>query len=399
MYLTREEERILDGEEGEAESLALRVLVKVGEALGAERLVPVVHAHASGISYSNIGEPGLRFIERLARMGGKVRVYATVNPIGMDSEYWPSMGVDSGFAEKQLRVLRALRDMGFELALTCTPYYLRRPKLGEHLAWGESSAVAYANTVYGARTNREGGPLALMAALVGRTYLAGMHLDENRRPTLLVDASWAGVGSATEAGLLGGLLGELVGEGVPYIVGVPRWREVWVKELCAAAGALGSLAMCLIEGVSPEAPKFRAELSGLERVQVEPRDLESVKEKLSGGGEPDLLYLGCPHASLEELRELARLLEGRGRVRREFWVSVSRRVFLEALREGLVEKLRSHGIKVWKDTCPVVAPLRGAGFRTVGTNSVKTAFYMPRMHGIGALVMGLEEMVEYAFRE
>ncbi len=397
MYLTREEEKILDGERGEAASLALRVVVKVGEALGAERLIPIVHAHVSGISYNNIGEPGLRLIERLAGMGAKASVYATVNPIGMDSDNWQAMGIDRGFAEKQLRALRALRTMGFELALTCTPYYLRRPRLGEHLAWGESSAVAYANTVYGAKTNREGGPLALMAAIVGRTYLAGMHLEENRRPSLLVDVSGAGISDSTSAGLLGGLLGELAGEGVPYISGVPSWREDWVKELCAAAGALGSLAMCLIEGVSPEAARYGRELPGLEKVEVGRAELLSVKERLSGGEEPDLLYLGCPHASLEELAMLAKLLEGRGKVRREFWVGVSRGIFLKALEHGLVEKLQNHGVKVWRDTCPVVAPLGGRGFKVVATNSVKAAFYLPRMHGVKAIVAGIEEMVEYAY--
>ena len=391
MHLTRLEERILEGEEGEVRARALRVVVRVGEALGATRLVEISHAHASGISYNNIGEPGLQLLRELAGSGGRVRVYSTVNPIGMDAENWAEMRVPRRFAEKQMEVLRALEKMGFSLTLTCTPYYIRRPGLGEHLAWGESSAVAYANSLLGARTNREGGPLAIMAALAGRTYYAGLHLEENRRPSILVEAEPPR--SSLEAALLGGYLGRMLRGGeIPYVRGIPRnTAEHWLKEMCAAAGALGSLALCLIEGVSPEARQPPREA---ERISVSREDLLGLADELGSSEEPELYYLGCPHSSVEELELLYKLL--RGRVKKEFWVTLSRHQYREAVSRGLVRRLEARGVRVWRDTCPVVAPFKHLGYRVIATNSVKAAFYMPRLHGVRVVLMDLEEMARRA---
>ncbi|NAZ39364.1 MAG: DUF521 domain-containing protein, partial [Acidilobus sp.] len=169
MYLTREEERVLAGEEGWAKAKALEVVVKVGEALGAERLQPIVHAHASGVSYYNIGEPGRRLLEDLASSGARFSVPTTVNPIGFDLDAPSSLTIaeiDNRLVEGQRAIVRALASMGARLTFTCTPYYI--PDVsglsrGASVAWGESSAVVYANSVLGLRTNREGGPLALMA--------------------------------------------------------------------------------------------------------------------------------------------------------------------------------------------------------------------------------------------
>ena len=394
MHLTRIEERMLDGEEGEARALAMKVIVKVGEALGAERLVEISHAHASGISYNNIGEPGLRLLRRLAEAGGRVKTYATVNPIGMDADAWMDMHVPRSFAEKQLEVLEALKAMGFKLTLTCTPYYIRKPRLGEHLAWGESSAVAYANSLLGARSNREGGPLTIMAALTGRTYYAGLHLDENRKPSLIVEAE--APKNSLEASLLGGYLGKTLKEGeIPYVRGIKQETpEYWLKEMCAAAGALGSLALCLIEGVSPEAG---SPPSSEEKLSVDRVELERLKEEISSSDQPDLYFLGCPHASLSELIMLDRLVKGRVRV--EFWVTLSRHEYDQASLKGIIRSLESKGIRVWRDTCPIVAPFKSLGYRVMATNSVKAAFYMPRIHGVRVVLMSVEEMARHAVQD
>ncbi|MDK2383609.1 MAG: aconitase X, partial [Candidatus Korarchaeota archaeon] len=267
----------------------------------------------------------------------------------------------------------------------------RRPRPGEHLAWGESSAVAYANSLLGARTNREGGPLTIMSALTGRTYYAGLHLEENRRPTVLVEAP--APSSGLEAGLLGGFLGRMLGGGeVPYVRGIPRGApEHWLKGLCAAAGALGSLGLCLIEGVSPEASEPPGEA---ERLEVGRDDLRGLAEELGSSGDPELYYLGCPHASLAEVELLDSML--RGRVGAEFWVTLSRHQYAAARRLGIVESLEAKGVRVWRDTCPVVAPFRSLGYRVIATNSVKAAFYMPRIHGVEVVLMDLEEVARRA---
>jgi len=175
MYLNNIQEKMLAGEYGWAVKKAMEIIVKVGESMGAEKLVEIAHAHVSGVSYSNIGEAGLEFLKEFVEKGGRVRVYSTINPgcIDLSGE---SRVIDKAFYEKQVLINNILREMGFQQTYTCIPYIHRVPKTGEHLSWSESSAVIYANSVYGARTNREGGPLALASAITGYTYYAGLHV-------------------------------------------------------------------------------------------------------------------------------------------------------------------------------------------------------------------------------
>ena len=183
MELEAEDERILAGESGETRRQMMELLVALGKVFGAERLVRIKSAQVSGASYKTIGKYGLEWLNQL---DAKAVVPAVLNPIGMPRGRWEEMGVDADFAEKQQAVIAAYARLGIRLECTCTPYYLNSPALGDHLAWSESSAVSYANSVIGARTNREGGPGALAAALIGKTPCYGLHLTENRRPGILV---------------------------------------------------------------------------------------------------------------------------------------------------------------------------------------------------------------------
>ena len=170
MYLTREQERILEGEYGEVMERSLRLLVKLGEIYGADRMIPVSSVQVAGVSYKSIGDPGLEFLEDLAAGGTRVRVLTTLNPAGMDLIDWRKLGVPLDFAAKQLKIIEAFRRMGAAMTITCTPYLAGNlPRFAEHIAWSESSAVSFANSVIGARTNREGGPSALAAAICGVT--------------------------------------------------------------------------------------------------------------------------------------------------------------------------------------------------------------------------------------
>ncbi|MGQ0796861.1 MAG: aconitase X, partial [Methanobacteriota archaeon] len=165
----------------------MRILVAIGDLYGAERLVRIASAHVSGASLKMIGDPGLEFLEDFARTA-RVVVPTTVNPLGTDLRQWRELGVPPEFAEKQARIARAYEAMGVAPSYTCTPYETHRPSFGEHLAWSESNAVCFANSVVGARTNREGGPSALAAAVVGSTPAYGLHVDAGRQPTLVVEA-------------------------------------------------------------------------------------------------------------------------------------------------------------------------------------------------------------------
>ena len=204
----------------------MEILTILGEIYGAERLLPVASVQIAGVSYDNLGEAGLHFLDDMASGGGRARVLATLNPAGMDIENWQALGIDAEFAANQERVISAFARMNAVTTCTCTPYLSgNTPHYGAHLAWAESSAVCYANSVIGARSNREGGPSALAAALTGRTPAYGYHLEEGRRPELSIEvAGWPeNDPGSTRFGALGKAIGEILesaGAKIPYISGI-----------------------------------------------------------------------------------------------------------------------------------------------------------------------------------
>lgn len=392
MYLTRFEEEMLRGEHGYAAQKAMEILVALGEVYGAERMVEVVSAQVSGVSYKNLGEEGVGWLEELARAGARVRVPTTLNPAGMDLERWREMRVPEDFAEKQLKVIRVFERMGATPTLTCTPYLAGNlPGFGEHVAWSESSAVAYANSVLGARTNREGGPSALAAAIAGRTPLHGLHLEENREPTIEI---WAPeVEEAYWLAALGYLAGKLARDGVPLFRGLGRPGPEGLKALGAALASSGGVALFHVDGVTPEARVRR--LRARERVEVGWEELREAAGELDDGSEPELIFVGCPHLSLKEVEELADALGGR-QARKPVWACLSRSVKREAERLGLVERLERCGVRFAADTCPIVAPIREMGYSSVATNSAKGALYSRNLNRLKVRFLPLRELVELA---
>ena len=380
MYLTKEEEKILSGEYGPEYQKAMKALVKLGEAMGAERLVNIVHAHISGISYRNIGDAGLEFIEELSKV--KVKVFSTCNPAGFDLEFWKSLNIPEEFFVKQLRIINALSKMGVKTTCTCTPYYVREPSFGEHLAWGESSAVLYANTVYGARTNREGGPSSLFSALIGKTPYMGMHLSENRKPRVIVDAK-VSIEEQAYASTLGFIIGDLAKDKIPYVKTKSslEGKLDLVKAMCAGVGTSSPLPMCIVENVSPEAKN--ADLSYVEeRIHVEKYDLEKYFAKYSYSGNFDVVFLGCPHLSLYEVVSVWKYIS-KERVKAKYpvFLAISRHMYSKIPR-NVLEEFRKRGIRVLRDTCLVVAPLDKMRISTVATNSIKHAYYLENIHGV-----------------
>lgn len=359
---------MINGEYGEAVSEAMKIVVKVGEVLGADRLIPITHAHASGISYGTIGEPGLHWLKTLSARGAKVRVFSTINPIGMDIDDPNKIPVGIEFYKKQIEVLKALSSMGFNVTVTCTPYYIRTPSKKEHLAWGESSAVAYANSVLGAYTNREGGMLAIAAAITGRTYYAGLHLEENRITTHRVKVT--GISDPAEWSAVGLEIGEIVGNGTPRYVNPPI-SETSLKLLLAASAASGSIALSVIEGVTPR-DTYREGTE--EKIEV---DEKSVTKYFGDVSDAELLFHGCPHVSVDELKLLNDRIKG-VRSGKEVWIAVSPHVYNIASSMGLTKDIERKGIKLVKGTCSVVTPIEKLGIRKVATTSAKTYFYLKR---------------------
>jgi len=381
---------MLAGEEGRATQKAMQILVALGKIYDAERLVKVSSVQVSGVSYKNLGDAGLEFLSELAK-DGKARVKTTLNPAGMNLTDWKSQGIDRGFAEKQLQVIDAYGKLGVEITCTCTPYLAgNEPSFGQHIAWGESSAVAYANSVIGARTNREGGPSALAASLTGRTPLYGLHLRENRVPTIAVEVE-AQLRLPEDFSAMGYFVGRAVKDGIPYFRGIRRAGLEDLKTLSAALASSGGVAMFHVEGLTPE---FGLGTKNLEAVTFTRKELAETDSLLNDEGEPDFVSVGCPHCSLAELATLAKLLTGR-QVRREFWVCCSREVKLQGDAAGYSRLIEASGAKFALDTCMVVAPVEELGYRVVATNSAKACHYL-RSNGLRVRFLSLERCIEEA---
>jgi len=378
---------LLAGGQGRAAQKAMQILAALGKIYGAERMVPVSSVQVSGVSYKNLGDAGLEFLNGLAE-DGKARVKTTLNPAGMNLTDWRAQGIDDEFAGKQLQVIDAYRRLGIEISCTCTPYLAgNEPTFGEHIAWGESSAVVYANSVIGARTNREGGPSALAASLTGRTPLYGLHLDENRVPTHTVGVE-SPLRSPEDFAAMGYFVGKTVKDGIPYFRGVKRASPEALKLLSAALASSGGVAMFHMALITPEAKDMRAPA---ERVPFTARDLAETTALLNDEGTPDFVSVGCPHCSLTEVAAIAALLDGK-RVSTEFWICCSREVKRKSDIVGYTRVIEGSGAKFATDTCMVVAPVEELGYKVVATNSAKACHYL-RNSGLRVRFMPLEECV------
>jgi len=369
MRLTRAQRHLLD-EGTHAQRKAMEILLTVGCLADAPRLVPITSAHVSGASYKMIGDPGLEFLEDFAQ-SARVSVPTTVNPLGTDLAQWQALGIPPEFAEKQARIARAYETMAVRPTFSCTPYLLGvRPASGEHVAWAESSAVCFANSVLGARTNREGGPAALAAAIVGATPEYGLHLDGGREPTVIVNVRTKPRG--VDYSLIGLVAGERVGDGLPFFRGF-RGTEEDLKWLGASLASSGACGMFHLEGVTPEARGAR--VKGLKSIAITRDDLIAAKRAHSDGTEADLIGLGSPQLSANELQTIARLID-RTPPRIPVWVFTSR-IVRDANSEA-VRLIERHGGRVLADTCLEVTLLEHR-FGTVATPSGKGAYYLPSL--------------------
>jgi predicted aconitase len=394
MELTLEEQSMLAGDCGRAVQTAMRILTALGRIYHAARMIPVRSAQIAGVSYDNLGEAGLAWLSEMADGDGHVCIPTTLNPAGMDLENWRLLGIPADFAEKQFRVIDAFNRMGVTPTCTCTPYLAgNEPSVGESIAWAESSAVCYANSVIGARTNREGGPSALAAALTGRTAEYGMHLSENRRPGITVEVQAHPSGTA-DFGALGKAIGERVetlgGKPIPWITGVESASIEELKSICASLATYGGLAMFHMQGITPEAGDYPPHA---DQTTVTEDDLQAARRSLTdAAGDADFVSLGCPHLTLEEVARIAKLLRGK-RVTKEFWITTSRAVKVVSDRQGYTESIEASGAKFAVDTCCVVAPIRGR-FRILATDSAKACYYARAKNQFQTRLMDFDRVVE-----
>jgi predicted aconitase len=392
MYLTENEEKILRGEEGYAARKSMEILVALGDIYGAERLIKVGSVQVAGVSYHNLGDAGLEFLNELAK-DGKVKVLTTLNPAGMDLENWQQLGISKEFAEKQNMVIDAFEKMGILISCTCTPYLIGNlPRYGEHVAWSESSAVTFANSVIGAKTNREGGPSALASALIGKTPCYGLHLDENRVPDIHVQVN-ARLEKFSDWGALGYSIGKKAENKIPYITGVKDAEVDQLKSFCASVVTYGAKPLFYLHCITPGSEKYEPPK---DTVTVEDRDIRDAYDNINDEVvDIDFVCLGCPHCSIKEIADIAELLKGKKIVSNtEFWVATSRFAKQLADKQGYTEVIERAGGKFACDTCMAVAPLKGR-FKSVVTTSAKGCYYS--RHNKMLTKMGsLEECVEAA---
>ena len=400
MRLSSEEKAMVAGEQGKATRKAMEILVALGTIYDARFMVPVTSVQIAGVSYDNLGEAGLHFLTEMEQGGGKARVLTTLNPAGMDIENWQALGIEAEFAEKQTQVIEAFARMNVITNCTCTPYLTGNvPHFGEHIAWAESSAVCYANSVLGARSNREGGPSALAAALTGRTPEYGMHLEENRKPQVTFEVQ-ADLVENDDFGALGKVIGEKLQSlevvTIPYVRGVSGVVLEQLKSFSASVATYGGTALFHMEDVTPEAEHFAK--PGIP-IEITSAELSAAEKEMTDGdaSSADFVSLGCPHLSIKEIARISELLEGK-QVVKEFWITTGRPTKQIADRMGYTEKIEASGAKFAADTCCVVAPIKGR-FNAMVTDSAKACYYASGKNQFQTILKPFDEVVYAAIGE
>jgi hypothetical protein len=391
---------MLEGRDGKATRKAMEILVALGAIYGADRLLPAVSVQIAGVSFDNLGEAGLEFLSEMQAEGGKARVLTTLNPAGMDIENWQALGIDADFALNQQRVIDAYAGMGIVPTCSCTPYLFGNlPHYGEHIAWAESSAVCYANSVLGARTNREGGPSALAAALTGKTPNYGLHLSENRRPGLTIRVE-AEVTGTRNFGALGIVLGKIIesrkAKAIPYITGIPQASLEELKSFCASLATYGGLALFHMEGITPESALFPAPKKTLTISRDDIEDAVRFLDASLAADEVDFVSLGCPHLSLNEIARVAEQLKGR-KVTKTFWITTARPTKRIADQMGYTAVIEAAGAVFATDTCCVVAPIKGR-FKVMVTDSAKACYYAAAKNNFQTRFLPFDEVIEEALK-
>lgn len=393
------EQEMLDGKYGEAKQLAMKIMIKIGEPLGAEELAEVVSVQAMA-HFGSLHIAGRDYLGKLAEMGGKCCVPCTQDPASIPFDTWEEMGYDKEYAENQMKLCESVMQLGEYHAWSCTPYVQGSvPRFGQNVAWAESSAVSYANSVLGAKTNRTPAGLAICAALTGRIPKFGLYFDENRKAQVRVTVD-AGELSDLDYNTIGIIIGKKVGNYIPAIYGIPNTAtNDNLKYLGACAASSGSVALFHVAGVTPEA-LYNDPLEGREPIMEFTITRELLKETeasmcTKNPGEVDLYVTGCPHSSIAEITKLSKLVSGR-RVKtgKDMWIFTTAEADNMLRRSGVIQKMEQAGVRMMVQTCLVISPLVGDGkYKTLITDSGKNASYLPSEHGIELVYASMEDCV------
>lgn len=396
LELTDHDRAMLEGAEGEATAQAMRILCAMAVNQGATRLIDVTQGHIDGCIYAS--PANLTFAEKMAEMGAKVRIPTTMNAISVDHSSWRAQGVPPVFGGPAQRLADAYVRMGCQPTFTCSPYLLdTAPTEGEAIAWSESNAVIYANSVLGARTAKHPDFLDLFAAMTGRAPLAGVYVTEHRAARRIVDIDLPEGADDAVWPLIGYIAGKLSPDRIPLLRGLAGARPgaEALKALCAAFGTTSAAPMLHVEGVTPEAHLVAPDA---DHAHIARGDFAAAWTTLNEGPETvDLVAVGSPHASLAECRALAGAMAGR-RATIPLIVTAGRAVIAEASAEGTLARLTGAGAQVLPDLCwcSISEPVFPPATRALMTNSGKYAHYGPGLSGRAVRFGGLAACAETA---
>jgi predicted aconitase len=403
LHLDDRDQAARRGDLGEASRHAMEIVIAYGEMVGATGLIDVTSAHIDACLHHGLA--GVEFAEFLRDRGGQVSVPSTLNVSSLDLLHPELYRGDETVRAEAQRMMDAYVQMGCSPTWTCAPYQLPvRPGLGEHVAWAESNAIVFANSVLGARTERYGDFFDIAAAIVGRVPDAGLHREENRYADTVVDVT--DLFSTDRSEVLYPAVGLLVGkhvDGIPAIVGLPNdTTEDHLKALGAAGATAGTLAMFHAVGLTPEAPDLDTALGGSTtkpELRFTRRMAIEALRSLTTGSEGPLVgvSIGTPHFSISEMRRTVEILDGRTVDDRiDLYVSTGRETYATARAEGLVQRLEEAGVDIVVDTCTYVTPILRKLNGSVMTNSAKWAYYAPGNLGVEVVFGSLEDCIESA---
>ena len=380
MYLTKDEEKSLNGENGETIASAYKILLAIGIATGAERLVPIKWAHISGVNYNTIGDAGVEFLEKFSR-DAKVAVKTTLNPMGFDRDKPTSL--PENFAKQQMRIVSSYEKMGTTPSFTCIPYEIFDiPDRGSAVSFAESNAALYSNSVLGLLTNKESSLSALASSVTGKAPYSNLRIEEFRHPKVTIKPT-VKLMTEMDYGLLGYFAGKMINDScIAFDDLKEKAGIINIKSLSAAIGTSGTCGM------------FTSEENTNEVILYGREESNTIKDELNTAEDGNIIVLGSPQLGINELNFLSALIESKNFLKR-CMVFCPRTVYNQAANTGLIDKLQKSGVEFMCDSCTCLTPLiTRHDFDSVITNSIKGAYYLNHSNRIGVALKDMKSIVK-----
>ena len=382
MYLTQEEEKSIAGEYGEANAMAYRILVAIGEATNAQHLIPIAWAHVSGVNYNTIGDSGLEFLKKISQ-DGKVKVKTSLNPMGFDRKNLPNLSQD--FIDKQLEITEIYEKIGITPTYSCIPYeILPIPQSGTHVSFAESNAAVLANSHLNLITNKESALSALASAIVGKTPFSDLRNEEHRKPTIEI-VNESKIENELDYGLLGYFAGKTIKKSCTGLCNISKNADFWsIKSLSSGIGTSGSCGMFQIKEPS----------ENNEKINYGDKEMEKTKDELNTSEDGEIITFGSPQLGMEEICKIAVLMEGK-KFTKPCKIFCPRPVFNKSEELGIASILQKSGAEFVCDACTCLTPLiKKENYDSIITNSVKAAYYMKTSNKISVALKDVKTIIK-----